>query len=265
MNPMKTPLSVLAIATLCTTAHAATVAGSVATATNNTIGTAYVMPSGAGTDWGIFVKDNNPVSGPLNATNTSNTGARVFGVSAFNGGSIRGPGDLTTGAPFSYFSYSNGTTPASPVAGTDARPSGIFNSQLGNAGATAGPDGDKGAGVQLSVTGISSQSIISVWLFNFSSAGYLEVFLNGSSTASYTQTVASADNPPNGKNAYLLNLDFTPDSTADELLIRYRMTSSADFAHVGFQAIAISPIPEPASLALLATAAGIFGLRRRRI
>lgn len=263
---MKPTVAVIALAAFSATAHAATLVGGVVAAPNSTAGTSYTMPSGTGTDWGFFNKDNTSVASPFNATNTSGTGARVFAVSTFNGGSLRGPGNATTGAPLSFFNYNNGTTPVNSAAGTDSRPTGIFNTQLGSTGVGAGPTGDKGSGVQFSVTGFSAQSLVSVWLFNFAATGVVEVFLNGSTNLLYTQQVTNPPNPTDGKNAYLLTLNFTPDNATDELLIRYRMTATDDATngHVGLQAVAISPIPEPASLALLALAGGAFGFRRRR-
>lgn len=257
---MKPALFSAAILAISATAHAATVTGSYTAAPNATPETSYLLPSGTDTDWGYFNQAGSPTVAvtSYNANNTSSTGPRTFTASVLNGGNVRGPADIVKGAPFSYFDFTNGDP---TISGTDIRPSGIFNSVLGASGVTAG------AGIQTTLTGFTTQSLISVWVYNFSAKGTFDVFING--TLSYTETVAiPTANPTDGKAGYLFSLNFTPDSASDSVNIQYRMTDRLETdgnAHVGLQAIAISPIPEPASLALLALGASSFGLRRRRI
>ncbi|WAC21782.1 PEP-CTERM sorting domain-containing protein [Luteolibacter sp. SL250] len=252
---------------ICGTVHGATVTGSYTIAPNDASTPPHVMPSGPDTDWAYWTRGNGLTSGPLAATNSSFTGPRNFELSTLNGGSLRGPANTTTGAPVSFFTYDNGTSPTEPDAGTSTtyRPTGIFNSQLGPNG--TGTSNPSGAGIQTTLSGFPSQSLISVWVYNFSAQGTFEVFING--TLSYTETVAiPSANPSDGKAAYLFSLNFTPDTTTDEVNIRYRMTdrlSTDANAHVGLQAITISPIPEPASLAMLLLGTGTLGFRRRRI
>lgn len=245
----------LAIAVISGTARAATLFVSEGAAPNSTTGTSLSLPSGADTDWGYWHRQDSTGVSSFGATNTSNEGDRGFSVSTIGGGNVRGPGNLVTGAPFSYFDFTNGTSTGNTTA---TRPSGVFNTQLGSGGVTAG------AGLQLSLTGINTQSLIHIWTLGFQATGSFEVFLNGSSTPAFSQSVTSTS-VTNGKQAYLFTLDFTPDSATDVLNIRYVMTAQTDVnAHVGFQAISISPIPEPASLALLALGTGVLGFRRRR-
>jgi hypothetical protein len=242
--------------------HAATLSGTYGAAPNNTADSPYLLPSGPNTDWGYWNRDNTGTPSQA-ATNTSSdpSGSRTFTVVPLNGGSLRGPASASTGSPVGFFNYTNGTSPDRPTSDTISsfRPSGVFNSQLGPSGITAE------SGLQTTLTGFSTQSLISVWVFNFSAKGVFEVFVNG--TLSFTQDVAIPEsNPAGGKAAYLFNLDFTPDNPEDQVNIRYRMTdrvSTEDNSHVGLQAISISPIPEPSSLALLALGTGILGFRRR--
>lgn len=250
MKAFRFPLILIALTGLT---QAATLTGTVTGASN----TSTTLPSGANTDWGYWIKSETAVPGPLNATNTSSTGTRTFSVSTFNGGSLRGPSNPSTGSPLHLISFDNGED---PVSASDLKPTGLFNSQLGSGGATAG------AGLQLSVTGMATQSLINLWLFNYGAAGEVEVFLNGSETALYTTPIAFNGNGTGGKATTLLSLNFTPDSESDSLLIRYRMTSASDTTsgHVGLQTITIAPVPEPTAAALLGLGAAVFGLRRRR-
>lgn len=244
--------------------HAATLTvGYQATVPNATPETSVAFPTGPNTDWGYFQYDYGDPGASANMTSMSAynsadfSGSRNFVVTSINGGYLRGPGNLVTGAPLSYFDVSNGEwlSPAS-----DVRPAGIFNSQLGSAGATAN------AGVQMSLNGFTTQSQIQIWTYGFGSTGIFEIFVNGATSAAYSQsvTVTSVNSPVAGKIGQLFTLDFTPDSTASTLDIVYRMTGSTNASsHVGFQAITISPIPEPAALSLLGIA-GVLGFIRRR-
>lgn len=253
------PVASTILFALSSGAHAATLTGSGAAASNNSTGAARLLPSGTDTDWGYWHQSGTPepTVTSFNATNTSNTGGRLFTVTTLGGGNLRGPGTPSSGSPESFFDFTNGTPPAAPTANA-ARPSGIFNSQLGLGGANAG------AGLQLSLTGFDTQSLIQIWTFGFHATGSFEVFLNGSSVPVFSQSVVSTS-VSNGKEAYLFSLDFTPDSPTDVVDIHYFMTDQADGnAHVGFQTVAISPIPEPSSLALLGLGCATGFLRRRR-
>jgi hypothetical protein len=262
MNPKPLLASTSLLVLLVQGLHAATLSGTYGAASNNTAESPYLLPSGPNTDWAYWNRNNTNTS-TQSATNTSSdpSGSRTFDVLPLNGGSLRGPAAASTGSPYGFFDYTNGTSPELPSGDTISsyRPSGIFNSQLGSSGVTAE------SGLQTTLTGFTTQSLISVWVFNFSAKGVFEVFVNG--TLSYTQDVAiPGANPAGGKAAYLFNLEFTPDNSEDQVNIRYRMTdrlSTEDNSHVGLQAISISPIPEPSSLAILALGAGILGFRRR--
>lgn len=247
--------------------HAATLLPSFSAAPNNLSTNPYTFPTGPDTDWAYWTRGSGTAAGPLNANNSSSTGTRTFSIAVLNGTLLRGPTATDTGAPLSYFDYNNGESPTAPDSAiiTTSKPTGLFNSLLGPNGVPNTSTGFEGAGIQTTLTGFTTQSLISVWVYNFSSQGTFEVYINN--VLSYTEVVAIPTNPTGGKAAYLFSLNFTPDSAADSVNIRYRMTdrlSTDGSAHVGMQAIAISPIPEPASLALLALGAATTGLRRRR-
>ncbi len=228
-------------------------------APNATQETSLTLPSGSGTDWGYWNRGSGATAGPLAPTNTSTDGSIVMSISTYNGGNLRGPTNTTTGAPHSYFDFTNGT-PAAAISATDLRPTGIFNSQLGTTGATAL------AGINLNLSGFTQASTIQIWTYGYNSTGTVQAFVDGSTTLIYEATGITAGNPGDGKSATLYTFNFTPDSTSSSVTFRYFLTDASvdtGAAHVAFQAVAISPIPEPAS-ALLSALAGLPLLMRRR-
>jgi hypothetical protein len=262
-NPSKMkPTLVLSLFVAPLSVHAATLSvGYQPIVPNSTAATSYALPSGPGTDWGYYQQLGDPGAFNTSASATNSAdfdGDRNFVLSTIGGGNLRGPGNITTGAPLSFFDYTNGEF---PVSGNDFRPTGLFNSQLGAAGATLK------AGVQMNLTSFTGPSQIQIWTYGFDATGRFEVFVNGSTTASYFQdvTVTSVSTPLAGKSAQLFTLDFTPDNEFSSLDIVYRMTASTNTAsHVGFQAIVVSPIPEPAAVSLLGIAGALGLIRRRR-
>ena len=116
----------------------------------------------------------------------------------------------------------------------------------------------------MTLTGLTGQSQIQIWTFGFQATGLFEVFVNGATSAAYSQSVVMGSSGL-GKPTQLFTLNFTPDSTASTIDVVYRMRAATDTnnAHVGIQAFAISPIPEPAAVSLLGIA-GVLGLIRRR-
>lgn len=230
-------------------------------APNATAASSYTLPTGTNTDWGYFnqLGTPDPTVTSFSATNTSTADTRNFTVTALNGGSVRGPGNLITGAPHSYFDFDNGD-PSASVIGTGVRPSGIFNSQLGSDGATAN------AGLSLLLSGFSTQSLIQLWTYGYNVTGTLQAYVDGSLVSSYSLTDIVSENPGDGKTARIFTFDFTPESTSSSVEFRYFMTSASvdtSYAHVGFQAVAISPIPEPTT-ALLGLLTLPLLVRRRR-
>ena len=227
------------------------------TAPNGTAATSYMFPNSPGTDWGYFTYTGDP--GPtLTSTSAHNSadisGGRNFVLSTFNGNNLRGPGNPSTGSPASFFDFNNSEWTDTDNTGTDTRPTGMFNSGLGVVG----------TGVRMNLTGFTTQSQIQIWAFGYQSTGIFEIFVNGATTSIYSQEV-TVTNPTNGKYAQLFTLDYTPANASESLDIVYRMTvAGGSFSHVGIQAIAVAPIPEPAAVSLLGLAGALGLIRRRR-
>jgi len=235
--------------------HAATLSvGYQSTAPNGTAATSYAFPSGPGSDWGYFTATGDTGEPTLSAYNSNFNpagGERNFVISTNNGTNLRGPGTPSTGSPASFFDFNNAEF-LNP--GVDVRPTGLFNSTLGTAG----------TGVKMNLGGFTTQTQIQIWTFGYQSTGIFEIFVNGATTSIYSQEVV-VTNPVNGKYAQLFTLDYTPASGSEYLDIVYTMTvADGGFSHVGIQAIATSPIPEPAGLSLLGIAGTLGFIRRRR-
>lgn len=224
------------------------------TAPNATAATSYAFPTGPGSDWGYFTATGDTGESTLSAYNSAyipEGGERNFVISTNNGTNLRGPGNASTGSPASFFDFNNAEF-LNP--GVDVRPTGLFNSTLGTAG----------TGVRMNLGGFTSQTQIQIWTFGYQSTGIFEIFVNGATTSIYSQEVV-VTNPVNGKYAQLFTLDYTPANSSEYLDIAYTMTvADGSFSHVGIQAIAVSPIPEPAAVSLLGIAGALGFIRRRR-
>jgi hypothetical protein len=207
------------------------------------------LPTGTGTDFGFWT-GTSPVPGA--ATSTSNNGTQTFTVTTVNGGATRGS---STGAATN-FTFSN-ASPA-PNSGSGSQFGGVFNNQIGSPGVNSG--------IQMTLTSISAPVQISLYTYAFSATGTLNVYLDGSSTASYTSSVSDA---LSAKPGFLFSFGYTPTTATDSIRFEYIMSSVAANAsgtssgNVGFLATSIAPIPEASSMALLGAAAS-FGLLRRR-
>jgi len=226
------------------------------TAPNGTAATSHMFPNSPGTDWGYFTYTGNPGS-TLTSTSAQNSadisGGRNFVLSTFNGNNLRGPTTPSSGSPASFFDFNNAEWTGTDNTGMDTRPTGLFNSGTGTVG----------TGVQMNLGGFTTQSQIQIWTFGYQATGIFEIFVNGATTSIYSQEV-TVTNPTSGKYAQLFTLDYTPANSSEYLDIIFRMTVAGGAnSHVGIQAIAVSPIPEPAGLSLLGIA-GVLGFVRRR-
>lgn len=229
-------------------------AGVCSAATLTVVGTpatagSAILPSTPGTDWGLWAAGTNP--SPATASITSTAGTRTFAVTTVGGTgtpTTRGSASLASTG----FTFSNGDTSPS---GSGTQVGGVFN--------TSGVgENTLGTGVALSLTSFTTPVRIQLYTYVFQAAGALSVYLDGNSTAIYSNTFASSSG---GKPGYVYTFDYIPDSPSSTLRFEQIKTVSNDVvsSNVGFLGIAITPIPEVSSLAL-AGAGLILGLSRRR-
>lgn len=237
----KSPLfALLAAFSLTATGHSAVLTGSL-----NTTPPASVNLTTTGTyDWAIW-NISSSLSTPRLPTNYKAGGPRaISAISAVGGGSVRG----YTQVPTELYSYTDGNSPETL---TNSTQNFAANSDLDTLG----------RGVSLTITGDPAQLYrVDVWTSGFNATGTL--------TASLTGTAGFSDSNSYGasKTPALYSFTFQPNSAADLLTIQYVMTADlGNSAHVGIQAVTLSAIPEPSSLALLAgSAAALAFVRRKR-
>ena len=219
------------------------------TPTRTTNAPSIVMPSAAGTDWGLW--GTNGASVPGGASITSSSGTQTFEVTTIGGAGTpvtRGSGSLAE----TRFNYSNGDP---TISDTNLQVGGIFNSG-GIGGATA----NLNSGVALSLTSIATPVRINLYTYIYESTARLNVYVGDAVDPAYTNTFTD-DN--NGKAGYIYTFDYDPGGTPASLRFEYVKTVSFhDNSNVGFTGISI--VPEPSSVALLGAGAVAGLLRRKR-
>jgi len=235
--------------------HAAVLTGSGALATNTSTATDRTLPGASNADWGFWHPENTNLVSSMNATNTSNAGSQVFAVTAItangaptNASSVRS----STSGSNAYFSYGNG---GNPLSRSDVQFGGVFNGQTGTTGINSG--------IQMSLTGFTTPTTIQLWVYAYEATAQLTALVNDTASSFTTATVSDVAAT---KPTTLFTFTFTPDSASDVVKFQYIMTGVDDAAsgNAGFVAVALTPIPEPSSVALLGAASTFALLRRRR-
>ena len=222
--------------------------GAVLTGSVTQYATADVDLAASGTlDWAIWnTTSSTPVSS-LAPTNTKDGGAGLigdlFGVGG-SAGNVRGFG----GVDDTFYSYTDGTSPETLSNATQGF--------VGNASLDS-----LGSGVTLSITGDPLQPLrVDIWTSGFRATGEMTVSLNGVADPVVLTASFGADKTP-----ALFSFVFQPDVLSDVLGISFVMTEdTGSSAHIGIQAVAISPVPEPTVTTLLLGGLAVFALRRRR-
>ena len=207
--------------------------------------TVYDLTALGAVDWAFYDTTANPANGL--PTNSKNGGTAIGTASAVGGGNIRGSASSLTEPDFT---YTDGTSPAS---GTGENPGGLFNTQLDTLG----------AGLQLSIDLPTTDTYkIYIWTAAFNAQATFTAALTG--FTSYTDSSMNDSVGPSPKPSYLYTLTAKPNTAGDDLVVS--LASAADngtSSHVVLEAVAISVVPEPATLGLLIAGLGLVGFRRR--
>ena len=199
-------------------------------------------------DWAIWNSTSSGTTASKAPTNTKVTGlGLISNVTPVSGGSVRG-----ASAGTQTFTYVDGT---SPTAQTNATFGLALNSQLSTIG----------AGVHLSITGNPALAYkVNIWTTGFRATGQMTASLAGAA-----DVVLSGDAFASTKVPELYSFTFQPDLASDTLNIDYVITALPDFdtgsGHIGFQAVTVSVVPEPTTIAMLLGGLGLLiGFQRAR-
>lgn len=229
-------------------ADAALLSGTVDTSTD---GTASADLTALGTvDWAIWANtaSGNVTPYPIRYSKAGGTAGFSSIAPVGAGASTRGGNTATTA-----FSFSDGTAPTTSLSSTSTLGL-IFNSGLETVG----------NGVQFTVGGdVNTERQIRVWGAGFDGRGTFVASLNGAPDVTLLSQTYASNNP---KLNTLFTINYKPDNPTDLLTLRYTLTTNGtgSNAHVGFQAAAVSEIPEPGSVATLAAGGLLLAVRRRR-
>lgn len=222
--------------------------GAVLTGSVTQYATVDVDLTASGTlDWAIWNTTSSSSVSSRAPTNIKDGGAGLigdlFGVGG-SSGSVRGFG----GVDDTFYSYTDGTSPETL---SDATQGFVGNASLDSLG----------SGVTLSISGDPLQPLrVDIWTTGFRATGEMTVTLNGVAEPLVLSATFGADKTP-----ALFRFVFQPDTVSDVLGISYVVTEdTGSSAHIGIQAVAISPVPEPTVVTLLLGGLGVLGLRRRR-
>lgn len=215
----------------------------------------YNLTALGGLDWVYWTQEGSPAAN--NPTNSKSGAALIGAATAVGGGDVRGSTN-TSSVPENYFTFSDGTSPAS---GTAVQTTGIFNTQLQTSGA--------GVSVAIDLPTVQSYTVY-VWASAFSlSSSTFTASLSGAS--SFVSTAIMDSTGTSSKDTYLITLTVTPDNPGDDLTITaVAGTSTGVSSHILISGIAVSlaTIPEPGAAGVLAGGAALAVAafyRRRRI
>ncbi len=147
------------------------------------------------------------------------------------------------------FSYDDGI---SPISSSGATVNGMADDLLSTVG----------SGFEVNIEGLGSPQTAYIWVSGFNADGQFTAFL-GPDTVVFDESASLSYGGSTSKAPVLYTVSFTTANPGDILKIRYEVKSiNGSNAHVLLSAIALSAIPEPASLALLGLG-GLLMLPRR--
>jgi hypothetical protein len=204
------------------------------------------------TDWaywnstsGTGVASMAPINTAAGVTHLIGSATPIDGTSGTLG--VRGSSTVSAIA----FSFTNGTTSTSR---TDLAVAGVFNAKLQTTG----------YGVQTTVTLPDTQLYkVLIWVSGYNGTGTFTAVLPG--VTGYQD--ASFSYGSGTKPARLYELQVQADHANDVLTLSHVLTATSNGAsssHVLIGGVAVSAVPEPTSMLLMAGAAGLMLARRRR-
>ena len=200
------------------------------------------LTAAGGLDWAIWDYTSSSAVASLAPSNTKSGGPGIISSVTAVSGNVRG----VTGEQ-QYFTYTDGTSPTS-----------VTDDQIGAAiHATLEIVGE---GVIVQVTGDPLATYqVSLWATGGNGAeGILTASLSGADDV----VLATRNDIP--RTAQLFTYSFRPDSAGDRLTLTLLNQQAGGYAFVGYQALAVSVVPEPATLSLLAVGTLAMLSRRRR-
>jgi len=195
-------------------------------------------------DWAYWNTSANPTSAP----NNEKLGGTLIGnATPVGGGNLRGS---TQKFASSQFAFSDGTS--TPSHG-GLNVTGVFSSELD----------DLGAGPQVLIDLPTTQMHrVTVWVAGYNADGRFEAALPGATP--YTDTSYSHGTSKGSNATFIYELLVTPSTAGDDLTLRYLLDAdNGNVAHTTINAVAVSVVPVPSSLALFAVPTMVM-LRRRR-
>jgi hypothetical protein len=213
-----------------------------------TTGTNVNITAAGTLDWAYW--DTSASSGISLPTNSKNGGTAISDASTVGGGTGRGSSSDTE----AMFTFTDGTSLTSGTApGSGFGVSGIFNNQLGSIN----------TGISLAITlPTTDMYTIYLWTAEHRATGQLTVSLNGATSyiAETTDTLG-----PNPKTSYLYTLTAKADTIGDVLNIELLTTATDGNAYSTsvISGVAISAVPEPATIGMLGLGTLVAVLIRR--
>ncbi|MDF3129357.1 PEP-CTERM sorting domain-containing protein [Kiritimatiellaeota bacterium B1221] len=230
-------------------AQAALLSGSFSNGDGSTV---YDLTALGELDWAYWSSTADPFSGV--ATNSKSGGTLIGNLTLHNGTTMRG---TTADRTVTDVSFSDG---ASSLSGSVSNIQGVFNNSVNTTGA--------GISVAVDLPDAATVYHITVWVSGqgIGSAssefeGLMTASLNSGGAAAYTDTSLVAGSKPKADGYY--NFTVSSDVDDDIFNMTYALSdgSGSDnyFSHTIISSVAVSTIPEPASILYFLMGTGLVG------
>ncbi len=240
-------LLLLGFAAWVNIAQAALLSG---TFSNGNGSTAYDLTALGELDWAYWSSTADPFSGV--ASNSKSGGDLIGNLTAHNGTTIRG---TTSDRTVTDVSFSDGVA---PVSGSVSNIRGVFNGSVNTVGA--------GISVAVDLPDADTLYNITVWVSGQGIGELYEGLMTASLTSGgatpYTDTSLDSTSKPKTDGYY--NFTVSSDVDDDIFNMTYELASGSGtynyFSHTIISSVAVSTIPEPASIVYVLLGTGLVGL-----